>query len=364
VFWPRAINSDTKPIAVYTDGYAFHVRPNELVGRIGDDIQKRMGLIKSGNFLVWTVTWDDVQEFEEDQPNLTLSVFTETQRRFLKNLLIKSGNPLFNGLLEQNAIKQFIAYLQHPSGQIWHQYIGILSLALASPPRPPVPRDVLVQKRVALMTEEVSPSLTIPQDVEEGNYIYSVYQHYLQPFHFLLYFPKDTINDEDFFTKINFGLRLDDQPIYRRDMAFKRHWRKTFLTANICQFLPKFLLRSTEEIKHLEMIETGSESLTSTSSSETNWDEVRTYVDPECYEMVDALQAAQLPKPTVGYELQNDDDQIVAMAEIAWEEKKIAVLLLDNEYDISVFQNEGWAVMHSDAIQEVIEAVQSQGEGR
>ena len=32
VFWPQGANVDWLPIAVYTDGYAFHVRPNEFAG--------------------------------------------------------------------------------------------------------------------------------------------------------------------------------------------------------------------------------------------------------------------------------------------------------------------------------------------
>jgi DEAD/DEAH box helicase domain-containing protein len=45
-----------KPIAIYTDGWEFHR------GRLATDAEQRMALQRSGNYLFWTLSWDDVVE--------------------------------------------------------------------------------------------------------------------------------------------------------------------------------------------------------------------------------------------------------------------------------------------------------------
>ena len=45
-----------KPIAIYTDGWEFHR------GRLATDAEQRMALQRSGNYLFWALSWDDVVE--------------------------------------------------------------------------------------------------------------------------------------------------------------------------------------------------------------------------------------------------------------------------------------------------------------
>ena len=44
-----------KPIVVFTDGYLYHR------DRIGQDMAQRMAIVQSNRFLVWTLTWKDVE---------------------------------------------------------------------------------------------------------------------------------------------------------------------------------------------------------------------------------------------------------------------------------------------------------------
>ena len=63
LLWPQGDQPRAVPVAVFTDGFAYHVRPDDAQGGLPDDIRKRLGLIRSGRFLVWSLTWDDVDEF-------------------------------------------------------------------------------------------------------------------------------------------------------------------------------------------------------------------------------------------------------------------------------------------------------------
>ncbi len=51
------------PIAIYLDGYRYHASAENF--RLLDDIKKRIGVHKSGQYLVWTLTWDDLGLFEK-----------------------------------------------------------------------------------------------------------------------------------------------------------------------------------------------------------------------------------------------------------------------------------------------------------
>ena len=45
------------PVAIFTDGFEFHV----LTNRLADDMAKRRAILSSGRYLIWNLTWDDLQ---------------------------------------------------------------------------------------------------------------------------------------------------------------------------------------------------------------------------------------------------------------------------------------------------------------
>ena len=61
---PVSARSDPRSIAVFCDGHAYHVQPDEPTSRLGDDVEKRRAILESGRYLVWSVTWKDVEDFE------------------------------------------------------------------------------------------------------------------------------------------------------------------------------------------------------------------------------------------------------------------------------------------------------------
>jgi hypothetical protein len=49
-----------RPVAIFTDGFEFHADPSGYM-RTADDLAKRMAILQSGRFWVWTITWDDIK---------------------------------------------------------------------------------------------------------------------------------------------------------------------------------------------------------------------------------------------------------------------------------------------------------------
>jgi DEAD/DEAH box helicase domain-containing protein len=62
VFYPERPARGELPIAVFTDGYEYHADAVTGNLRTGLDSAQRLAIAKSGRYLVWSLTWNDVQE--------------------------------------------------------------------------------------------------------------------------------------------------------------------------------------------------------------------------------------------------------------------------------------------------------------
>jgi hypothetical protein len=80
---------------------------------------------------------------------------------------------------------------------------------------------------------------------------------------------------------------------------------------------------------------------------------------PECQPLLRACLEAGVPVPSVGYELLDDLDQIVGTAELAWEARRMAVLLPDQEDDVTAFTQAGWRTFDLDSTDALVEALTS-----
>ena len=87
------------------------------------------------------------------------------------------------------------------------------------------------------------------------------------------------------------------------------------------------------------------------------WAEAFEYTMPDCHDLLRACLEAGAPVPVPGYELLDGDHRVVAMAELAWEDLKVAVFLPDQEEDRAVFAQTGWRTFdpdQNDALLEVL----------
>jgi len=341
VFWPQGANTLLLPAAVYTDGFAYHVRPNDPVGRIGDDLHKRTAMRCSGEFVVWSLSWDDVQEYETDTA-LSLGFLNQTQSGLLSQALRQTENPLSAMLPAQNALHQLLSYLSTPSIKHWKQYAGYLAIASMAPPRPGVPLPELETKMYALLTSAAVPPLAISDDTPAGDYIYHIYQKLGQAFHLLAYLPKTARTAEEIVAETRVAIRLDDSFEKRAAENFKSSWRRALLLSNLFQFLPAFRITSTEQLTQFSEEVFEEASVLPSPTVDPAWEEAFSYASQECQRLLSECQQAGVSVPIVGYELLSQNGQIIAEAELAWESQKIALLLPDQEGDLGVFIEHQW----------------------
>ena len=152
-------------------------------------------------------------------------------------------------------------------------------------------------------------------------------------------------------------MRLDDN-IQRRSQAnFKAAWRKSLISANLFQFLNGFHFRSTEQITQFPEADLTFEPQPEIPDEDSNWNEVFEFVAPECINLLVECQNMGADVPTVGFELLNTSGQIIATAELAWEQEKIALLLADQEEDLQIFAEHDWQVFTSDQQKELLKSI-------
>jgi DEAD/DEAH box helicase domain-containing protein len=105
-----------KDIAVYLDGYTYHATKENF--RFLDDIRKRESIVKSGSIMSWTLTWKDVELFDETdtakrKDNLAFShAYQLTTEKLRKSRLGNYYCPELFGAT--NSIERLIWYLKHP----------------------------------------------------------------------------------------------------------------------------------------------------------------------------------------------------------------------------------------------------------
>jgi DEAD/DEAH box helicase domain-containing protein len=119
VIEPEKPEPGVLPVAVFTDGLAYHVMPDAARARLADDARKRLGISQGGEMLTWSLTWKDV--VSPDSPAVPRWIGDGTQFASIQAMAIKldgkSPEKLSTLLrvLDSDPLRAFVAYLQAPT---------------------------------------------------------------------------------------------------------------------------------------------------------------------------------------------------------------------------------------------------------
>ncbi|MCB8943970.1 MAG: DUF1998 domain-containing protein [Ardenticatenaceae bacterium] len=344
VFWPQGQGA-VKPVAIFTDGFAYHVQPELAESRLPDDLQKRRALLASQAFQVWSLTWDDVMEFTEETM-FPLAFWNSQQRKQLGGMLPKGNMASLETAVHENGVQQLLRYLAHPDDDAWSKLGVMASLILMMPPRPPVAEVVLVELEQRLRQMKERPLLTIPANAPSGSHLYGIVESGHNQF--LIQADQMGLQTADA-SALSVTLRLDDKQSNRAADGFKDDWRQFLLLLNVFQFLPGFVpvmsawldMPTSSESEEVE----GSKDIgTISDATEIAWMEAAEYILPETEELLKQVKSLAVRPPLFGYEIVGDDGKVGSMAELVWEAEKTAVFLDDQQQDKITFQQAGWQV--------------------
>jgi DEAD/DEAH box helicase domain-containing protein len=356
-----------KPIAVYTDGWEYHR------GRLATDAEQRMALQRSGRYLFWSLNWDDVVEATPTaqnplEPNgLTLGLVPAfasnpeafTERWWPQALLQPPHRPPPLRPREAQLASSFqllMAYLANPSEALWQGLAQQFCLAQASPlaiDSPELSAAIGALHLAAHGQEWVSsePSRRIGQHLTPapGLQILNLVdldRHGAERRH-----PAAS------FRAINF-----EPDSSRTDPQQQAAWREWLRQGNLFQFLPHLLLSTPgwggrEQPAAVDppqvwvVADPAKASPDGPGASDTAavewqraWRDLGRLAPDHAIPLLEALavvlQASDHPMPEAGFELEGARGEVLAEAELAWPEQRLAVV--GDPVDAEPFTAAGW----------------------
>jgi len=341
VLWPQNVDG-IMPIAVFLDGWRFHK------DRIGDDIAKRMAVVRSGKFSVWSLTADDITTVLE--PGSTVPETLWAQALPPSGAGRDSGPTyaLFNAdvLRSFHAMTAFEQLHARISGRLaatddaMIRLAAVLALRLGAQPLIATEFQQLRNSSAALALQAVETfswmdgvDLGRCWTSEPGQIGIGVQMRRgdLQQFA-----GRPAVRE----IQPLVVLRWADIPALD-DGQRRRFWQQWWHAANLLLPLANTWM-SADSGATLGALY-AAPAYRRLDQMAPEWEAAMADVLPEAQDLLQAAMEAGASCPIVGYELLDDADRVVAQAELAWPDHKVGVLTDGIGRD--VFEAAGWRVL-------------------
>jgi DEAD/DEAH box helicase domain-containing protein len=324
-----------KSLAVFTDGFDPHVHPDKPESRIPDDLQKRRAILKSGNFHVWSITWDDLDEkqdasFTVKEPVRNLMAAHVLRSRAQGKLLPDAKRATTHGFA------QLQAFLQHPLADGWR---NLLEPTLFASLGAGLNFITDADKEHTIKTWCISGGWNNPQPSSTGTWILN---HMLSQSPDLVF----ALHQADLMERRTDGVlalgRLGDSAAERSGTDYRERWRRFLASMNLFQFVSQFEFFAASEHR-----EEDSWSMPSRATGISHeWEQILQLVVGSLIAQLRQIAERACPIPEV--EFYHDGLADDACAEVAWTEKKIVILVGDQASFADRWQAIGWKVVTSD----------------
>ena len=349
-----------KPIAIYTDGWEYHR------ARLAKDAEQRMALQRSGKYLFWALTWEDVVEKLPSpqkplQPNGLEQVMPRVLTReepfkdWLPEGLVEKATkegvaPLISNhdIQKKGSLELLMSYLTLPLEEIWQ---GIAQQFSQSQLSNTLITEELIKKRV----QEISLEAHIDEWKSSNKSSFGACID-VQPGFSLINLGDinrhKECNPGASFRAIHFDPEDSNESPHQQSI-----WREWIRQANLFQFLPHLLISTpgwtgAEQSSAIEPYavwvegtparQVGGQAMASEAAKA--WQSISADIASDCQRVVEALQVASisndLPLPEARFELEGNKGEVVAEAELVWPEQKLAVVM--EPEDAEAFEQAGW----------------------
>jgi DEAD/DEAH box helicase domain-containing protein len=342
VLWPIGAETATRPIVIFTDGFAYHK------DRIGLDTAQRMALLRSGKFLVWSVTWSDVAEaihdgdppFEDYIPLDHTRPRSSTFSQFMDALDAAHGTKKLSGVSKESSFEWLLRYLRDPDEVAWTGFAFVHSAVNLS-------GSADATWRVGV--EAHAPDFVAEAAVGTPDDLAGHYQR-VRPgcatseIDVFARIPKAAAGGNDM-PSVTCLVHLDDAEASQAQPGYERAWSGFLRVMNLYQFLPGAFFCSSSGLADREYDPLD---VVTPPHDDFGWMEAAGLA-VGCSELIQVLSNASLPAPEVGYELVGPDGAVLASAELAWPAKKVAVQRPDESATAQEFVAAGWFISSVEA---------------
>lgn len=349
VFWPVSV-PDHKPVAVFTDGFLYH---KDIVA---DDTIKREAIRRSGNFHVWSLSFKDVQNVFASQGDFctaTLEAEKMPSGKMMYQNMIKKRKA---DALEPAKLSSFdllLAYLKMPEAEkVFKGQAYAYSLSLLDP--------VLMNNSLAFDNwKKTIDAVNEQTHFTDTNFVFpgTVYGSWIPRntnAHLAIYagIATASLKEEG---AVAVCAVLNDEKDYRTD-KYEQEWNGFWNFHNLMQFLEEFIAVSSTGISQMDYLtlpavaSSVSDAAPATIAVDNAWNVVKDLLfDNDAKAFVDLAKESGFPAPSednIGYEVEGNDGEIVATVEIAWPDKCIGFMTVEQSQDKQKLEDLGWKILN------------------
>jgi DEAD/DEAH box helicase domain-containing protein len=337
-----ADDESIRSIAIFTDGFEFHVTTN----RLADDMAKRRAILNASRYHLWNITWDDVQHSGPDSFCIVPEPVAN-KMEFFANAAANQGIVMPAGRRAAgNPWQQLLAFIERPSATGWQK---LADFAAA------FPLEVLAAHRTylepdlfsALEDWRTGQDFVPPASDEKGTWVCNPQASSGTDLIAFSTLEACLANQRN---QVRVSARLGDSDDERlASQSYRPRWRRFLACLNLFQFCGAFTCFTTSEVTEgtaPDVVPT-----TAVDAASGSWADVREEVIASLHSLVNGLAAAGVPLPEPAYEAEDIEDD--ALAELAWPDHSppIAVLAGDQVSLASAWQAAGWKVVTTDDLQ-------------
>ena len=356
VLWPGD-GHDALPIAVFADGFAYHR------DRVADDTKKRMAILASKKFHVWSVTWDDLlageKHYEDFLPLHPDKCPSGPNFNRYMDQMAKSTGDLnhLKTVRSADCMPLLFAHLEHPEKRQWEALAYVHALVRLDQPKPDgwmqatqkIAPYWFVDALPAEKDAAVGQFWTVPKGKPHGGSIWARTSR------------SSAANTDA--QKMQVGLYLDDRD--HADHKFKPAWNGFLHAMNVLQFLPNcgfFCHTGVDNDEYDVLAEAWTETRSNVDMQQSDWDEVIQDLDNDHVAgILSEMRNWGVPVPEIGEEIYDDDEFEICTALIAWPDNKVAILDDDTSAeDVDRCKVSGWqCILVSELDENTLKAVLS-----
>ncbi len=330
-----------KPVAVFTDGFTFH---KDIVS---EDTVKRMSVIRSNTYVVWSLSYKDVQSVFQPLSDYCTEVLDYNQmpsgNRMYQNYLTKKSVDAIS-LYKKSSFELLCLYLELDNAEkIFKAHAEAIVCSLANINMLNNRPELYAWKNKIyelsnLVTSSINSSdiggIWTPRDTNSHLTIYSSI-------------------DNKFTCPVVYAL-LNDTESLRTD-KYEAEWNGFLRFSNIMQFLNGFAFLTERGINDraytvLRNSEDNNVSAVSESKNtcSTEWNEVfdtLKYSDDKTKAIAEYAMNNNISVPEVGYEFEDESGRVIGEAELAWSDTKIVYITEEQEEYRELLVSLGWKII-------------------
>lgn len=328
---PESGGSDSLPVAVFMDGFTYHH------DRLADDTLKRMAILQSERYLVWSLTWDDMTK-EHHKIQAAFPLFPkELASHFPKFIRYVESKHNDFSVQEKNqnsgSFALLMGYLTDPDANKWRSLAychGVLNVTEQSSWK-----NLRTSIPDWFLDDYFSRS-----DSETGAF-WVVDEHELHSACIAVNLLDSSKTNPE---KLRALVFLDDSA--HSDPSFQPIWNGFLRAMNLLQFLNFytgfFCTSGLNDPEHYDdLIQQDKPEIPSYEWSQALEESQGQPHDP----VLVTLMNDNAPAPEIGFEITDSKSKIITTAEIGWPHKKVAFLYEECWGDHDDCEREGWVCL-------------------